>query len=62
MSNETKALVKDMIINMIKNDDEAVSQNFHSALAAKMQDRVTPAEVEIEVDPTAKDDESINEE
>ena len=58
MSDETKALVKDMIINMIKNDDEAVSQNFHSALAAKMQDRVTPPE--IEVDPA--EDESVNEE
>jgi hypothetical protein len=61
MSDETKALVKDMIINMIKNDDEAVSQNFHSALAAKMQDRVTP-EVEIEVDPDDAKDENINQE
>ena len=60
MSDETKTLVKDMIIGIIKDDPEAVSHNFHAALAAKMQDRVSPPEIEVDI--AAVKDESINEE
>jgi hypothetical protein len=59
MSYETKTLIKDMITSFIKDDTDAVSQNFHAVLATKMQDRVS--QPEINVDDHQKD-ENINEE
>jgi len=59
MSDETKALIRDIITSVIKNDDEAVTQHFHGVLASKMQERTNPPEVE--EDPVV-DDENKNEE
>lgn len=39
---ETKAALKDVISNLIKDDPEAARQGLHDVLANKMRDRVNP--------------------
>ena len=39
---EAKAVIKDMISSLIRDDAEAASQQLHDVLAAKMRDRLNP--------------------
>lgn len=52
---EIKDLLKDVVVNFIKDDPEAAKTSFHGALGAKMRDRVNPPEDESVVDQATHD-------
>lgn len=53
---EAKAVIKDMISSLIRDDAEAASQQLHDVLAAKMRDRLNPPSQEN--DDHSQDDDS----
>ena len=59
-SEDVKAQIKDMISDFIKDDPESAKQNFHAALASKMQDRINPVE-EVETTEIDPEDETTGE-
>lgn len=41
---EIKAALKDVVTNLVKDDNEAAQAAFHQVLQAKMRDRINPPE------------------
>ena len=53
---EVKDRLKNVFINLVKDDNEAAKAELHDVLSAKMRDRVSPPEIASHDEVVADDD------
>jgi hypothetical protein len=55
---ELQVLLKNVISSFIKDDPDQAKTDFHKALSAKLQDRISPKESEVEIEDPVTDPEA----
>lgn len=53
---DTRNIIKDLVIDLIKDDPEAAREKFHTMLGDKMRSRVSPESTEVETTVEVDDD------